>query len=61
MKRLGFRTAIVVPLQSSGRLIGAMTLVRTEGEDYTEADLRVAEDLGRRAGVAIENLSLIHI
>ena len=55
MKRLGFRTAMVVPLQSSGRLIGAMTLVRTEGEDYTEADLRVAEDLGRRAGVAIEN------
>jgi PAS domain S-box-containing protein len=55
MKRLGFRTAIVVPLQSSGRLIGAMTLVRTEGEDYSEADLRVAEDLGRRAGVAIEN------
>jgi PAS domain S-box-containing protein len=55
MKRLGFSTAIVVPLQSSGRLIGAMTLVRTKGEDYTETDLRVAEDLGRRAGVAIEN------
>ena len=55
MKRLGFRTAMVVPLQSSGRVIGAMTLVRTEGTDYTEADLRVAEDLGRRAGAAIEN------
>jgi PAS domain S-box-containing protein len=55
LKRLGFRTAIVVPLQSSGRVIGAMTLVRTDGPHYTDADLRVAEDLGRRAGVAIEN------
>ncbi len=55
LKRLGFRTAIVVPLQSSGRVIGAMTLVRTDGASYVEADLRVAEDLGTRAGVAIEN------
>jgi PAS domain S-box-containing protein len=55
LKQLGFTTAIVVPLESNRRVIGAMTLVRTEGANYTDADLRVAEELGRRAAVAIEN------
>ena len=55
LKQLGFTTAMVVPLETSGRVIGAMTLVRTEGSSYTDADLRVAEELGRRAAVAIEN------
>ena len=55
LKELGFTTAIVVPLETSGRVIGAMTLVRTEGANYTDTDLRVAEELGRRAAVAIEN------
>ena len=34
LKQLGFTTAIVVPLETSGRVIGAMTLVRTEGANY---------------------------
>ena len=55
LKELGFTTAIVVPLATSGRVIGAMTLVRTEGPRYTASDLRLAEELGRRAAVAIEN------
>jgi PAS domain S-box-containing protein len=55
LKQLGFTTAIVVPLETSGRVIGAMTLVRTEGANYGDADLRVAEELGRRAAGAIEN------
>ena len=40
LKQLGFTTAIVVPLETSGRVIGAMTLVRTEGANYGDADLR---------------------
>ena len=55
LKELGFTTAMVVPLETSGRVIGAMTLVRTGGASYTAADLRVAGELGRRAAVAIEN------
>ena len=55
LKELGFTTAIVVPLETSGRVIGAMTLVRTEGANYNQANLRVAQELGRRAAVAIEN------
>ena len=55
LKELGFTTAIVVPLETSGRVIGAMTLVRTEGANYNDTDLRLAEELGRRAAVAIEN------
>jgi PAS domain S-box-containing protein len=55
LKQLGFTTAIVVPLETSGRVIGAMTLVRSEGANYNDTDLRVAQELGRRAAVAIEN------
>jgi PAS domain S-box-containing protein len=55
LKELGFTTAMIVPLETSGRVIGAMTLVRTEGPPYASAELRVAEELGRRAAVAIEN------
>jgi PAS domain S-box-containing protein len=55
LQELGFTTAMVVPLATSGRIIGAMTLVRTEGPHYTASDLRLAEELGRRAAVAIEN------
>ena len=56
MKELGFTTAMVVPLETSGRVIGAMTLVRTgDGPPYTSSDLLLAEELARRAAVAIEN------
>jgi GAF domain-containing protein len=58
-RELNLRSALVVPLSARGRRLGAITLVRAEtGIAYTSADLVVAEDLGRRAGVAIENAQL---
>jgi len=52
-------SAMVVPLIARDRTLGAITLLRAEtGRRYTTADLLVAEDLGRRAGLAIDNARL---
>jgi GAF domain-containing protein len=56
---LNLRSALVVPLAARGRTLGAITLIRTDSaESYTADDLALAEDMGRRAGVAIDNAQL---
>jgi serine phosphatase RsbU (regulator of sigma subunit) len=55
-RELKLRSAMVVPLKVRGRTLGAITLIRAEtGRSYTTSDLAVAEELGRRAGNAIDN------
>lgn len=52
---LGATTAIVVPLQ----VVGALTVVRTDPDRrYDQGDLRLLEDIGRRAGLAVDNARL---
>lgn len=59
IQKVGMRSAIVVPLRLRERILGAMTLVWSDSRrNYTEADLRFAEELARRAAVAIENARL---
>jgi signal transduction histidine kinase len=59
LRQLGFTAAIVVPLQARGRVLGAMTLVSAEsGRRYTDADLRLAQELGNRAAIAVDNALL---
>jgi PAS domain S-box-containing protein len=61
VRRLGLRSAIIVPLIARGRTLGTMTLARSESPDrYDAHDLAVAEGLGRRAGVATDNARLYH-
>jgi PAS domain S-box-containing protein len=49
-------SAISVPLRARGRVLGALTLLSIgAGRRFDEADLRLAEDLGRRAGLAVDN------
>lgn len=55
---LGLSAAMLVPLPARGRIRGAMTLLRTHGRGYDERDLEVAVELGRRAGVALDNAHL---
>jgi serine phosphatase RsbU (regulator of sigma subunit) len=53
---LGFASAMVVPMSARGRTLGAITFARGQGQaPYDEADLRVANDLGRRAALALDN------
>jgi signal transduction histidine kinase/ActR/RegA family two-component response regulator len=56
---LEVRSALVVPLAAGPAVVGAMTLVYAEsGRHYSPDDLAFAEELGRRAGIAIENARL---
>ncbi|WP_205696059.1 SpoIIE family protein phosphatase [Conexibacter sp. SYSU D00693] len=53
------RSAMVVPLKARGRALGALVLASLERERAFEApDLGLAEDIGRRAALAIDNARL---
>jgi signal transduction histidine kinase/PAS domain-containing protein len=56
---LGASSSLVVPLVAHGRVIGALTWTRAQGRPaYDARDLAVAEELGRRAAIAVENARL---
>jgi len=58
-RELHLRSAIVVPLNVHDRTLGAITLIRAETDRrYGPADLAIAEDLGQRAAMAIDNAQL---
>ncbi|HEX2205676.1 MAG TPA: MHYT domain-containing protein [Longimicrobium sp.] len=59
VRALGLRSYLVVPLEARGRVLGAISLVSAEsGRRYDETDLALAEELGRRAAVAVDNARL---
>jgi PAS domain S-box-containing protein len=59
MRELGLRSYMVVPMIARGRSHGAITLVSAEsGRRYEETDLRLAEELARRAALAVDNAKL---
>jgi len=58
-RELGLRSAMVVPLSTPERTLGAITIVSAEsGRRYGEADLAFATELARRAALAVENARL---
>ncbi len=58
---LGLKSYMAVPLVVRGRTIGMITLASDElGFVYGEADLELAEDLARRAAVAVDNARLYY-
>jgi PAS domain S-box-containing protein len=60
LRELAIRSVIIVPLVARDRVLGAITLVMAESNRrFTEADLALAVDLGRRAGVSIDNARLL--
>jgi serine phosphatase RsbU (regulator of sigma subunit) len=59
IRELGMASAMIVPLQARGRSLGALTLVAAEsGRHFDQDDLELAEDLARRAALAIDNAIL---
>jgi len=59
LRELGLRSLLVVPLRSRERVLGALTLVRGETSPrFGQEDLRLVEDLARRAAVAVDNALL---
>jgi PAS domain S-box-containing protein len=56
---LGLDSYLCVPLLSRGRILGAFTWGYSGSErEYDERDLRLAEDLARRAASAVDNARL---
>lgn len=59
LRELGLKSYICVPLAVREKIIGVLTFVGAEsGRRYTLADLALAEDLARRAAIAVENARL---
>src|SRR3954447_14257295 len=58
-RELAMRSVLIVPLLARGQPLGTVTLIRSEpSPPFTASDVRVAEDLGRRAGIAVDNARL---
>lgn len=59
LDRLGTASLIVVPIQIRDQTVGTISLVYGHSaRKYQSEDLATAEELGRRAGIAIENARL---
>ncbi len=59
VRELGLRSYICVPLTGRGTPVGAFTLIMAEsGRVLGERELALAEELGLRAGIALENARL---
>ena len=59
VKALEFTSYMTVPLVARGRCLGAMSLVSAgSGRRFGDGDLALAEDLARRAALALDNARL---
>jgi PAS domain S-box-containing protein len=59
LRGLSLESYIIVPLVARGRTLGAITLASAEsGRRYGTAELELAEELARRAALAVDNARL---
>lgn len=59
-QELRISSCIIVPLEARGAVVGTMSLISTDHNRrrYGDTDLALARELGRRAGLAIDNSRL---
>ncbi|HEX6747258.1 MAG TPA: ATP-binding protein [Longimicrobium sp.] len=59
LRALGIRSYVIVPMVARGRVLGAMTFVTAETQRrFGDIDVVMAEDLARRAAMAVDNAHL---
>ncbi|HLM61782.1 MAG TPA: GAF domain-containing protein, partial [Pyrinomonadaceae bacterium] len=59
MRRIGFRSVMLVQLKARGKILGVLTFVNSESNrHYTAEDLALAENLADRAALAVDNARL---
>jgi PAS domain S-box-containing protein len=59
LRELGMTSVMIVPLRARGRVLGGLSLVAAESRRRLgPADLALAEEVGRRAGLAADNARL---
>lgn len=59
MRQLHYHSALVAPLRARGKTAGTISLLQlNRGRSYTPDDLRILEDVARRAALALDNARL---
>jgi signal transduction histidine kinase len=58
LRTLGIQSLLVVPLAARGHVLGAISLVSATPGRYGPAELALAQELARRAAIAIDNARL---
>ncbi|HEX6040136.1 GAF domain-containing sensor histidine kinase, partial [Longimicrobium sp.] len=59
LRRLGVRSYVIVPMVARGTVLGAMTFITAERDRrFGDIDVVMAEDLARRAAMAVDNARL---
>ena len=59
IRRLELHSVMIVPMVARGRTLGAITFVMSDpARTYDETDLALAEELARRAAMAVDNARL---
>ncbi|HVE80372.1 MAG TPA: ATP-binding protein [Gemmatimonadaceae bacterium] len=60
LREIGFRSWVQVPLRIGARVVGVLSFVTdgASGRPYAAADVKLAEEIAARAGVALENARL---
>ncbi|MDT5122327.1 MAG: hypothetical protein QOC96_1809 [Acidobacteriota bacterium] len=62
IRRIGFKSAMLVPLIARGKTLGVITFVNSESaRHHTQGDLALAEDLANRAALAVDNARLYRV
>jgi signal transduction histidine kinase len=58
LRELGIRSWIAAPLVARGKTLGAVSMIMSGCRRYRQSDVLVAMELGRRAGIAVDNARL---
>ncbi|BAZ29880.1 putative two component hybrid sensor regulator [Cylindrospermum sp. NIES-4074] len=59
LREVGFKSVMTVPLRTQSRILGVISFISAEsGRRYDSVDLQLAEELARRASLAIDNAQL---
>src|SRR3954468_6803791 len=59
LRELRLKAIMIVPMVARGRTLGAISIVAAEsGRSYDDTDLALAEELARRAAMAVDNARL---
>jgi PAS domain S-box-containing protein len=62
LREIGFTSAMIVPLVANRRMLGTISFITAESRhNYNTEDLELAEDLARRAALAIDNARLYSV
>ncbi len=62
LRGMGIRSTMSVPMRDAESVVGILTFASTaSGRRFTPEDLRLAEDLAIRAGIAMENARLFEL